>query len=187
MAGLLIGSDAVPALGWQRLEDQTLTGVSDVTMGSSSLITTAYRAYMCIGTNVDVADDVGIHARFTQGGSVVDSSVYRQVTVRRASNSSSENSAGGTEVAFLYAGGYDNGNESYQSSGFRFYLPNPTSTAHSKVMTWISFNADSGNDMVELQGSGMMVTASDTAVSGVYIYPTSSSTMSGKFCLYGLN
>jgi len=183
-----MGSSVTGAGAWIKLSSPALSGATTFTIGSSSLITSTYKSYLIVGTDIHVSADTAIHARFTQEGSPITSSDYKQIEVRSTSVSTSLSITPAlTGAAFLYAGGYDVGNEAYQSTNFQLYLPNPTSTANNKIFSWNAWNQDSSNNILGTFGTGTMETGADKAVDGVYLYTTTGgATMTGTVTLYGL-
>jgi len=168
------------------LQSTTASNVASVTMGNSSLITSTYRNYMIIGSNVIPATD-GVHGyiRVSIAGSAQTGSNYYSTSIWMYDGSSTINGVNkNTTTSFEDSYGISIGNGTGEGTNFVCYLYDPSSTNNYKNIRVITSNIDLSPDTARHDFSGAYYSTS--AVDGLQFYMSSGNITSGYFKLYGL-
>ena len=168
------------------LQSTTASNVASVTMGNSSLITSTYRNYMIIGSNVIPATD-GAHSRIrvSIGGSAQTGSNYYSTKIRMYDGSNTVTGYNyNTATSFEESWGESIGNSTGENTNFVCYLFDPSSTNNYKGIKSHAILTDLSPDTAQHIFTGMYYSTS--AVDGLQFYMSSGNITSGYFKLYGL-
>ena len=168
------------------LQSTTASNVASVTMGNSSLLTSTYRTYMFIGSNIIPATDgANSRIRVSIGGSAQTGSNYYSTKIRMYDGSGTVTGyAYNTATSFEESWGESIGNSTGENANFVCYLFDPSSTNNYKGIKSTAIVNDLSPDTAQHIFAGMYYSTS--AVDGLQFFFSSGNITSGYFKLYGL-
>ena len=185
-----LGSSVTGAGSWVKLGD---TVVADnhgtVEVGTASLITTAYRVYKIIGSNIKIGTDEQngrIRALIGDPGSASTSSYYDKIIWDSECD-------GGTTLTVQTGRDADTwpqffgaalGNQASEASNVEITLYDPASTATYTLITVQNVMSTHTPHLEQRFCSGRY--KQTAALTGLQFYATSGNIVSGYFTLYGL-
>jgi hypothetical protein len=168
------------------LQSTTASNVASVTMGTSALLTSTYRTYMFVGSNVIPATDgAQSRIRVSIGGSAQTGSNYYASKIRIYDGSTTVSGYNyNTATSFEESWGESIGNSTGENANFVCYLFDPSSTNNYKGIKSTAIITDLSPDTAQHIFAGMYYSTS--AVDGLQFYMSSGNITSGYFKLYGL-
>jgi hypothetical protein len=173
---------------WVKLGDTVVaTGEGTIDVGTSAYITSTYRVYKIIGSNIHVSDD-GVYGnlRVLVGG-VIDSAAgtqYHGVAFAGYDTSSTLTVNNQSLNYWSRIFGQSCGNADYESSNVEVTLYDPTATDTYKHITCQSSSTDLDVSVMNRITTGFW--KGTAAVTGLSFYAASGYINSGYFTLYGL-
>ena len=175
-----------PSADFVLLQSTTASNVASVTIGTSALLTSTYRTYMIIGTNIIPAtDSTQSRMRVTIGGTPETGANYQFTRIRMYDGSATVSGfVGVNQTSFNEVWGESIGNASGEHTNFVCYLYDPSATNNYKFMQLHSSMVDSSPNFSQHISSGAY--KSTSAIDGVQFFFSSGNITSGYFKLYGL-
>lgn len=174
------------ALGLPLIEAKDIT-VAQSTVDFTTGINSTYEQYMLVGTNVKVTTDaVAAWLRFSQAGSFISSSTYSHRSIGNVDTAATPvgGGNGGDSKINICPSGLTVGNNSLEQMNFVIFISNPAGDLPKHIQGIVS-HIDASGGLVGGEISGSFYGTPATAVDGIRIM-ASSSTIKGKFKLYGI-
>jgi hypothetical protein len=169
------------------LQTTNASNVASVTIGSSSLLDSTYKAYKIIGSNiVPTTDGTAGHARVSISNTIQTSAQYSRCRIRMYDGSASvsgyvSNASDVTMVNFL---GESIGSNTGESINFESIVFEPSSSNYKHFLVNTAGYDLSPNS--QFQTMAFVYKGSTSAIDGVQFYFASGNIESGTFKLYGL-
>ena len=173
--------------GFVLLQTTVASASASITMGSAALLSSTYKKYMIVGSNIKPAtDNVDGNVRISIATAVKSDAFYDWTRVFMYSGSVTVSGVVGTVGTFFdKMFGQSCGNAAAESTSFILYIDDPAATDSNKLIECTCIAVDLTPNTQQNRVGGRY-TNSVAAVDGIQFYFSSGNITSGTFKLYGI-